>query len=96
MQDSQASMSVFHRLIRQVMCGRLPRTKGSLHASVRESIRLKRRFKVIGNVELTPGATRKRWPDPVLLKYPSAVKEYKRTRFGPVCLSRAFPPPEET
>jgi hypothetical protein len=49
-------------LIRQVMRGESQRTKGSLHASVRESIRLKRRFKVIGNVELTPGATPKSGP----------------------------------
>jgi hypothetical protein len=81
MQDSQASMSVFHRLIRQVMRDVLPHTKGSLHASVRESIRLRGRFKVIGNVELTPGATQKSGPDPVRLNYPTAVKEFKRTGF---------------
>jgi hypothetical protein len=96
MLDSQASMSVFHRLIRQVIRGILPRTKGSLHASVRESIRLyapvqsgwKRRTYTGGNPE--------EWPDPVLLKYPSAVKDYKRTCFRPACQSRALPLREET
>ena len=88
MQDSQASMSVFHRLIRQVMCGRLPRTKGSLHASVRESIRLRGRFKVKWKRRTYTGSYPEEWPDPVPLKYPSAVKDYNerpiRPREGPL------------
>jgi hypothetical protein len=76
MQDSQASMSVFHRLIRQVMRRVLPRTKGSLHASVRESIRLKRRFKVKWKRRTYTGGNPEERPDPVPLKYPSEVKEF--------------------